>query len=184
MAEVGFGAYWQGSERVIPDKGGLRDYWMEISSDRDFLGPAPSYVFIRDLVRRLCHRMIACSISGRGQSPEKVTGFDLFYLRSMDQRTTNIPYLLAQYLFRYAKGRKSRARLYEGHFIGRLAAYFGLFNDQGLRALGPERQQADAAGAPRAPKDAPIVDEGAQAVPAPIQAPQPPPPAHQHRTMT
>ncbi|GKC96724.1 hypothetical protein Tco_1162166 [Tanacetum coccineum] len=38
MAKVGFGAYWQGSKRVIPNKGDLRDYWMEISSDMDFLG--------------------------------------------------------------------------------------------------------------------------------------------------
>ncbi|GKD70194.1 hypothetical protein Tco_1324284 [Tanacetum coccineum] len=60
-----------GSERLIPDKGDLRDYWVEISSDKDFLGPAPSYVLIRDHVRRLCHRMIAYSISGRGQAPEK-----------------------------------------------------------------------------------------------------------------
>ncbi|GJS80695.1 hypothetical protein Tco_0730576 [Tanacetum coccineum] len=66
IAEPGFGAYWTGSERVIPDKGDLRDYWMEMSSDRDFLGPALSFVHIRDPVRRLCHRMIACSISGRG----------------------------------------------------------------------------------------------------------------------
>ncbi|GKG55199.1 hypothetical protein Tco_0571839, partial [Tanacetum coccineum] len=44
MAEAGFGAYWAGSDRLIPDKGDLRDYWMEISSDRDFLGAAPSYV--------------------------------------------------------------------------------------------------------------------------------------------
>ncbi|GKG58210.1 hypothetical protein Tco_0591989, partial [Tanacetum coccineum] len=47
-----------------------------------------------------------------------------------------------------------------------------------------ERQQAAAASAPRAAKDAPIVDEGAQVVPAPIQAPQPPPLAPQHRTIT
>ncbi|GJW56099.1 hypothetical protein Tco_0102830 [Tanacetum coccineum] len=66
MVEAGFGAYWQGSERVIPDKRDLRDYWMEISSDKDFLGPTPSYVFIRDPVRRLCHRMIACSIIWHG----------------------------------------------------------------------------------------------------------------------
>ncbi|GJV73412.1 retrovirus-related pol polyprotein from transposon TNT 1-94 [Tanacetum coccineum] len=46
MAEAGFGAYWDGSERLIPDKGDLRDYWIEISSDRDFLGPVPSYVLI------------------------------------------------------------------------------------------------------------------------------------------
>ncbi|GKB28348.1 hypothetical protein Tco_0867749 [Tanacetum coccineum] len=51
IAEARFGAYWSGSERVIPDKGDLRDYWMEISSDRDFLRPAPSYVFIRDPVQ-------------------------------------------------------------------------------------------------------------------------------------
>ncbi|GJY85330.1 hypothetical protein Tco_0499356 [Tanacetum coccineum] len=78
MAEAGFGAYWSGSERVIPDKGDLRDYWMEISSDKDFLGTAPSYVHIRD---------------------------------------------------------HSGARLSGGHFIGRLAAHFGLVGDQGLRGL-------------------------------------------------
>ncbi|GKF86794.1 hypothetical protein Tco_0254621, partial [Tanacetum coccineum] len=53
MAEPGFGAYWAGSERVIPDKGDLRYYWIEISSDMDFFGHAPSYAHIRDLVRRL-----------------------------------------------------------------------------------------------------------------------------------
>ncbi|GJU73745.1 hypothetical protein Tco_1265150 [Tanacetum coccineum] len=74
-----------GSDRLILDKGDLRDYWIEISSDKDFLGHAPSYVLIRDPVRRLCHKMIAYSISGRGQAPEKVTGVDLFYLRSMDR---------------------------------------------------------------------------------------------------
>ncbi|GJU67280.1 hypothetical protein Tco_1253539 [Tanacetum coccineum] len=135
MAEAGFIAYCQGSERVIPDKGDLRDYWIEISSDRDFLGPAPSYVFIRDPVRRLCHRMIACSISGRGQAPKKVTDVDLFYLRSIDRGTANVTYLLVKYLFRHVEGRKSGARLSGGHFIRRLAAHFGLVSDQGLRGL-------------------------------------------------
>ncbi|GKF87163.1 hypothetical protein Tco_0258040 [Tanacetum coccineum] len=46
-----------GSDRLILDKGDLRDYWMEISSDRDFLGPTPSYVLIQDLVRlNICMR--------------------------------------------------------------------------------------------------------------------------------
>ncbi|GKA80911.1 hypothetical protein Tco_0787603, partial [Tanacetum coccineum] len=43
-------------------------------------------------------------------------------------------------------------------------------------APGPERQQVAAAGVPEATEDASVVDEGAQAVPAPVQAPQPPPP--------
>ncbi|GKF28452.1 hypothetical protein Tco_0094794 [Tanacetum coccineum] len=95
MAEAGYGAYWADSDRVIPDKGDLKDYWIEISYDKDFLGPAHSYVLIRDPVRRLCHRMIAYSISGRGQALEKLTGVDLFYLHSMDRRTANVPHLLA-----------------------------------------------------------------------------------------
>ncbi|GKC08994.1 hypothetical protein Tco_1000604, partial [Tanacetum coccineum] len=107
---------------------GFKAYW-------DFLGPAPFYLHIRDPVRRLFHKMIACSISGRGQGAEKVIGFDLFYLRTMDYGTANVPYLLAQYLFRHAEGRKIGARLSEGHFIGRLASHFGLVGDQGLRGL-------------------------------------------------
>ncbi|GJY72774.1 hypothetical protein Tco_0477205 [Tanacetum coccineum] len=61
----------------------------ESRNDRRFLGPAPSYVLIRDPVRRLCYRTIAYSISGRGQAPEKVTDIDLFYLRSMDHPCLN-----------------------------------------------------------------------------------------------
>ncbi|GJX93095.1 hypothetical protein Tco_0347681 [Tanacetum coccineum] len=90
MADAGFGAYWQGSERVIPEKRDLIDYWIKILSDRDFLRHASSHVFIRDPVRRLCHKIIDCSISGRRQAPKKVTGVDLFYLRSMDRGTANV----------------------------------------------------------------------------------------------
>ncbi|GJT12247.1 hypothetical protein Tco_0859289 [Tanacetum coccineum] len=43
MAEDEFGAYWLGSERVIPDKGDLSDYWVEISSGRDFLRGTKRY---------------------------------------------------------------------------------------------------------------------------------------------
>ncbi|GJV02648.1 hypothetical protein Tco_1336217 [Tanacetum coccineum] len=71
MEKARFGAYWDGSDILIPDKGDLRDYWIEISSDRNFMGPAPFYVLIQGPVRRLCHKMIAYSVSGRGQAPEK-----------------------------------------------------------------------------------------------------------------
>nr|GFC44560.1 hypothetical protein [Tanacetum cinerariifolium] len=56
MAEDRFGAYCLRSARVIPDKGDLNDYWIDISSNRDFLRGASSYTYIRDLVRRLCVR--------------------------------------------------------------------------------------------------------------------------------
>ncbi|GKA22239.1 hypothetical protein Tco_0708201 [Tanacetum coccineum] len=164
MAEGGFGAYWAGSDRLIPDKGDL----------------------------------------SRGQAPEKVTGVDLFYLRSMDRGTVNVPHLLSQYLFRFAEGRKSGARLSGGHFIGRLATHFGLVSNEGLRGLqvvtrefplidlnelgrlhicsrygdtwawvapGPERQQAAAAGAPEADEGDEVAAEDAQEIPTPTPAP-------------
>ncbi|GJS80696.1 hypothetical protein Tco_0730577 [Tanacetum coccineum] len=53
----------------------------------------------------------------------------------MDRGTANVPYLLAHYLFHHFEGRKSGACLSGGHFIGRLAAHFGLVGDQGLRGL-------------------------------------------------
>ncbi|GJU75437.1 hypothetical protein Tco_1272507 [Tanacetum coccineum] len=123
MAEDGFGAYWLGSERVVPDKGDLSDYWVVISSGRGFLRSAPSYAYIKDLVRRLCHR--------------------------------------------HTKGRKSGARLSKGHFIGRLAHHFGLVSDDGLRGLSVVASELPLID---------MVDEGAQADPAPVHAPQPPPP--------
>ncbi|GKB80221.1 hypothetical protein Tco_0947116 [Tanacetum coccineum] len=183
MAKAGFEAYWSGSARAIPDKGDLRDYWTHISSDRDFLGASPSYTFIRDPLRRLYHRLISYSISGKGQAPEK--------------------------------GRKSRAMMFGGHFIGRLAEHFGLVSDDGLMGLsmiarvllvinldelvklkicvrlsdtwawvapGPERQPIVLVGALEVTKGALDVDEGAQAVPRLVQAPQPPP--AMNKTMT
>nr|GEX49527.1 hypothetical protein [Tanacetum cinerariifolium] len=49
-------------------------------------------------------------------------------------------------------------------------------DDWACVALGPKRQHDDMAGTPEAAEDAYAVDEGAQVDPAPIQAPQLPPP--------
>ncbi|GKF30622.1 hypothetical protein Tco_0100420, partial [Tanacetum coccineum] len=153
------------------------------------LGTAPFYVLIQDPARRLCHRMIAYSIFGRGKAHEKVTDVDLFYLCSMDRGTVNVPHLLAKYLFRHAKGRKSGTRLSKGHFIRRLAMHFGLVSDEGLRGLqGPERQQATADGALKADEAGQAAEEVAPWIPAPVpaQAQAPPPPllASQPHTMS
>ncbi|GKD89931.1 hypothetical protein Tco_1365438 [Tanacetum coccineum] len=50
-------------------------------------------------------------------------------------------------------------------------------------ALGPERQQVAAVGTPEVAEDTPVVDEGAPAVPAPVQEPQPPPASGPARTV-
>ncbi|GJU71448.1 hypothetical protein Tco_1262853 [Tanacetum coccineum] len=109
----------------------------------------------RDLVRRLCHRLIAHSIAGRGQAPEKVTMTDLYFLKSMDREAMNLLFLLAFYLFRHAEGGtgESGAYISGGYFIDAVAS------------------------APKEVKGAHDVDEGVQAISAPVQAPQPPPAA-------
>ncbi|GJU96620.1 hypothetical protein Tco_1321376 [Tanacetum coccineum] len=99
----------------------------------DFLGTPPSYTLIRDPMLRLCHRLIACSITGRSQAPEKVTVTDLFYLRGMDVGSVNAPYLLARYLRLFALGRKQGAMISRGQFVARLAEHFGLLTEERLQ---------------------------------------------------
>ncbi|GKD47461.1 hypothetical protein Tco_1272106, partial [Tanacetum coccineum] len=135
IESLGLARYWSESERIIPGKGDLHDYWRDILTDGDFLGPPYSYTLIRDLVLIMYYQMIAHSIAGRT----------------------------------------------------RLAKHFGLLTAEilrGLTVIAPELPIIDMgelpdamAGAPRVAQDAPIVDEGGQADPAPVHAPPPPAPA-------
>ncbi|GKC45090.1 hypothetical protein Tco_1062812 [Tanacetum coccineum] len=177
MGSPDFARYGSESKRMILGKGDLHDYWRDILTDGDFLGPPPSYTLIRDPVLRLCHRMMAHSIVGRSQAPEKVTVTNLFYLRGLDVGSVNIPYLLARYLRRFAARRKSGAHISSGLFVAQLAEHFRLLTDEilgGLTVIAPELQMIDMA--ELVAQDAPIINEGGQAVSAPIQAPQQPPP--------
>ncbi|GJU49293.1 hypothetical protein Tco_1218848 [Tanacetum coccineum] len=106
-------------------------------------------------------RLIACSIAQRSQAPKKVTVTDMFYMRGMDVGSVNIHYLLA-----------------------RLQICEELDHTWAWVAPGPERQPDVAAGTPKVAEGAPDVDEGDQAVPAPVQAPQPPLAVGPYRTMT
>ncbi|GKC60270.1 hypothetical protein Tco_1087868 [Tanacetum coccineum] len=190
MAEAGFGAYWAGSDRLIPDKGDLRDYWLQISSDRDFLGLAPSYVLIRDPVRRLCHRMIAYSISTQ------------YLFRHADRRKSGARLSGGHFIGRLAmhfglvtdeglRGLQVVTRelpLIDLHELGRLHICTRYGDTWAWVAQGPERQQATAAGAPEDDEGGQGAKEVAPEIPAPApapaQAPPPPPPAPQPRTMS
>ncbi|GJY71683.1 hypothetical protein Tco_0475386 [Tanacetum coccineum] len=117
----------------------------DISTDRDFLGPPPSYTFIRDLVLRLCHMMMAHNIARRSQAPEKVTVTDLFYLRLVVNLKdgwldSNISLIVSPFL----RG---------VHYRERRVIF------PAWVAMGPERQPDVAAGAPIIAKDAPAVNE-------------------------
>ncbi|GJZ92269.1 hypothetical protein Tco_0664334, partial [Tanacetum coccineum] len=51
--------------RQIPDKGELRDYWIGISSARDFLGTASSSTVIVSYILARCHRLFAVGRKSR-----------------------------------------------------------------------------------------------------------------------
>ncbi|GJU85636.1 hypothetical protein Tco_1293182 [Tanacetum coccineum] len=76
MATDGFKAYWTDNLREISSKANFYNYGSRIAFDGDFLGVVPSYTSIRGPLRRLCHRLIAFNISGRGQAPKKVNATD------------------------------------------------------------------------------------------------------------
>nr|GEY19250.1 hypothetical protein [Tanacetum cinerariifolium] len=82
---------------------------------------------------------------------------------------------------RHAEGRKRRAKMSGGHFVGWLVEYFRLVTDEGLIGLTmiAQRQPVATARAHKGTKGAPVVDEDVQAV----LAPQPPPVTAPTRTM-
>nr|GEY30562.1 reverse transcriptase domain-containing protein [Tanacetum cinerariifolium] len=85
-------------------------------------------------------------------------------------------------------GQVEGAMISGGQFVARLAEYFGLLNEERLQGLtvivrdllvidmGELKSQVAVASAPKDAEDAHVINEGAQAVPAPVQAPHPPPP--------
>ncbi|GKD99069.1 hypothetical protein Tco_1382966, partial [Tanacetum coccineum] len=152
-ATVGFVAYWAESPRQILDMKDLSDYWIGISSARDFFGTTPSYTVIRDLILRLCHRLIA----GRCQAPEK--GLTVISLELM---------------------------IIDMAELVRLQICMEVYGTWAWVAMRPERHPNATVVAPRVAQDATAVDEGVQAIPAPVQAPHqplPPPPPAAARTL-
>nr|GEX50872.1 hypothetical protein [Tanacetum cinerariifolium] len=151
MESLGFTRYWSKSERMIPEKGDLQDYWRSISTDGDFLGPPPSYTLIRDPVLRLCHRMMAHNIAGRSQAPEKILG-------GLIVISPELPIIdMAE--------------------LVRLQICEQLDDTWAWVAMGPERQPDATADSQEAAEDVAAVDEGGQADPTPVQVPLPPPAA-------
>nr|GEW40985.1 hypothetical protein [Tanacetum cinerariifolium] len=84
--------------------------------------------------------------------------------------SVNIPYLLAMYLRMFALGMKREAMISGGQFMK-------LDDTWDWVAPRPERQLDATAGALEVAEGAPDTAEGAQVIPAPVHAPQPPPTA-------
>ncbi|GKF40994.1 hypothetical protein Tco_0124336, partial [Tanacetum coccineum] len=179
------GARSANSTRQIPDKGDLRDYWIGISSAGDFLGTAPSYNMIRDPILRgidvdsvnvpylLARYLRFFTVRRKSEAHISRRQFVARLAEHFELMTTEI--LVGLTVIALELPSINMAELVRLQ----ICAHFD--DTWAWVAIGPERQPDDAAGAHIVVEDAPVVDEGDQAVLAPVQAPQqpplPPPPA-------
>ncbi|GJV74539.1 hypothetical protein Tco_1506123 [Tanacetum coccineum] len=176
-----------------PTMGDLREYWMGISSAGDFLGTTPSQapkkVTVTDLfylegmdvgsvnVPYLLARYLRLFVAGRKSGAHIYGGklvarladhFGLLIAKIVGGLTVIAPEL----------------PIIDMTELARLQICTQFDDTWAWVAMGPERQPDTAVGAPADAEDAPIIDEGDQAVPALVQAPQqPPPPPSAARTM-
>nr|GEX62278.1 hypothetical protein [Tanacetum cinerariifolium] len=82
----------------------------------------PSYTSIRNLIRRLVHRLLALSDAGRNSRKEKVTLDDLFLFHSMDGRVSvDVPWHVAKFFIDKGKRYKKKSLIVGAHLIDRIA---------------------------------------------------------------
>ncbi|GKF03022.1 hypothetical protein Tco_0029945, partial [Tanacetum coccineum] len=170
MQIVGFGAYWAESARQISDKGGLRGYWIGISSAGDFLGTAPGMEVGSVNVPYLLARYLRLFAAGRK------SGALIFGGQFVAQLVEHFG-LLTEERLRGLTFIAPALSVINMDKLMRLQIYIEIDDIWAWVAMGPERQPDATVGAPRVAQDAPVMDEGGQADPTPVQAPPPPPAA-------
>ncbi|GJZ02695.1 hypothetical protein Tco_0520656 [Tanacetum coccineum] len=129
--------------------------------------------FARDPILRLCHRMMAHSIAGRSQAPEK-TGAHISGGQFVAQLAKHFGLLTAEIVGGLTVI-ALKLQIIDMAELVRLQICMQVYDTWAWVAMGPQRQPDAVAGAPKVAQDALIVDEGGQAIPAPVQAPQQPP---------
>ncbi|GJR02740.1 hypothetical protein Tco_0525724 [Tanacetum coccineum] len=175
--EIGTNVYWAESSRMVASKGDLRGYWEEILSSGDFLTTVPSYVVIRDPMDREVVNLHFL--------------LDFYLFRHAEGRNSGAQMSEGHFIARLAdhfgllteaglQGLTIEAKDLTGIDLDELARLHiceELTDTWTWVAPGPERQQVTTAGAPEGVEGAHAIDEGVQAILAPVQAPQPPPAA-------
>ncbi|GJV73514.1 hypothetical protein Tco_1493509 [Tanacetum coccineum] len=132
-----FAGLTEGMRQTLAGGARCKMTWRKFPSDASaMVRPSSSffrgyYFFsIMELVLHTTEEMVEDGFQAYWLGSERVT-LDKGELRNTGLRFS----FLAEdrHLRRHARGRKSGARLSEGHFIGRLAAHFGLVSDEGLK---------------------------------------------------
>ncbi|GKC03786.1 hypothetical protein Tco_0995396, partial [Tanacetum coccineum] len=118
-------------------------------------------------ILRLCHRLIACSIDGMSQAPEKEGRAHIYGGQFVARLAEHFGLLTAEILGGLTVISPELPIIDMAELV-RLQICVQLDDTWAWVAMGPERQPDAAAGAPAIAKDALAVDEGDQAISAPM----------------
>ncbi|GKA81218.1 hypothetical protein Tco_0787910 [Tanacetum coccineum] len=132
-----FAFYYASCVRNRPNNYNPSQYFWDISTNNHYDSINPfSYTTIKSPVRRLVHRLITLSVTGRYSSKEKVTLADLFYLHNMDGgELVDLPWHVARFLSDKAKGIQKKSKIKRAHLIRRIARHFRLMSTAALRLV-------------------------------------------------
>ncbi|GJV77901.1 hypothetical protein Tco_1509485 [Tanacetum coccineum] len=151
-----FARYWSKSDRMIPEKGDLHDYWRGLN----VRSVNVLYLLSQYLRRFTVGRKSGAHIYGGQFVARLAKHFGLLTAEILEGLMVIAPKL----------------PIIDMGELVRLQICMEVDDTWAWVSIGPEKQPDAAAGAPRVGEDAPAVDEGNQAISKTMQAPQQPPP--------
>lgn len=130
-----FSTFFEACHRIPPEEFRLADVWGMLANEAYDSHTAVESM-LRSPVHRVLHRLIASTVNHRKGS-DKVPVDDVFYLWCLTSEGVclNLPYTLAVFLSRKAKGAKKNSPISGGHLISRLAASYDVFSSPHARGL-------------------------------------------------
>lgn len=135
-----FSTFFEACLRIPPAEFRVADVWGALANEAYDSHTAVESM-LRSPVHRVLHRLIASTVNHRKGS-DKVPVDDVFYLWCLKSEGVclNLPYTLAVFLSRKAKGAKKKSPISGGHLKSRLAASYDVFSSplaQGLTVSDP-----------------------------------------------
>ncbi|KAI3740391.1 hypothetical protein L2E82_30820 [Cichorium intybus] len=130
-----FSTFFEACLRIPPADFRLADVWGMLANEA-YESHTAVESMLRSPVHRVLHRLIASTVNHR-KGGDKVPVDDVFYLWCLTSEGVclNLPYTLAVFLSRKAKGAKRNSPISGGHLISRLAISYDIFSSPHARGL-------------------------------------------------
>ncbi|GJT54949.1 hypothetical protein Tco_0990003 [Tanacetum coccineum] len=100
-----------------------------IAKEKTLDGPRPKVADIKDVFKRLVHKVIVNSFVHRNKTQHKYFVSDSWVMHFLDLENArmNVPWILAQHLSKKAAGMKEASDINGGHYVFKIARNLGYF---------------------------------------------------------